>query len=296
MYLSTTKNLDQLSAESPHFYTSQVISAGVYTDTSIPMILNIAKKPNALEHILSNQSNLFKMAKDNNFTTYWISSQSKDGFSYIRNYMGIQYIDHYFDSSNFGFDKYSSGYDTIIYEGLKNIDLNHHNNFIVLNMIGSHSPYEKRVPQSFKPFGTQNNINNYENSVAYTDKIISDIINYLQQHNQSKTLLIFTSDHGESVSIQGGGHGNIKNREHFEAPLILFTNNFTLDDSILKIIKNQYISHYTMAQIVAHYLGYNSLEYMTMDRAYVIGNELSGNAGYIEYNRKDFPDACIGWS
>ncbi len=282
----TTHKLDELSKSYHNFYVSKALSSGVFTDTSIPMVLNIAKKPNALEHILSNKSNLFKMAKDNKFNTYWISSQAKDGFSYIRNYMGVHYIDYYKDASNFGFDKYTSGLDNIIYESLKNIDLNHSHNFIVLNMIGSHSPYAKRVPDSFKPFGSKNVLNHYENTLAYTDKIISDIIVYLKHKTKAKTLLIFTSDHGQSVSKNGYGHGNIKNKKHYEVPLLLFSNNFELDKNIRKIMNNKYISHYTMSQIVAHYLGYDSEKYMNTDKAYVIGNELSGNAGFIEYDIK----------
>ena len=282
----TTAKLDKLSKLNNNFYISKALSSGVFTDTSVPMILNIAQKPNAIEHILSNKSNLFKMAKDNKFNTYFISSQSKDGFSYIRSYMGLNYIDNYIDSSSFGFDKYTSGHDNIIYDSLKNIDLDNSSNFIVLNMVGSHSPYAKRVPISFKPFGNKNDLNHYENTVAYTDKIISDIILYLQGKTKSKTLLIFTSDHGQSVSISGYGHGNIKNKKHYEVPLILFSNNFKLDENIQKIMYNKYLSHYTMSQIVAHYLGYDTAKYINTEKAYIIGNELSGNAGYIEYDFK----------
>lgn len=281
----TTPKLNELS-KLDNFYVSKALSSGVFTDVSIPMILNMAQKPNAIEHILSNKANLFKMAKENNFSTHWISSQAKDGFSYIRSYMGLNYIDNYIDSSNFGFDKYTSGQDNIIDEKLKDIDLENSNNFIVLNMVGSHSPYVKRVPSSFKPFGSQTDLNHYENTVAYTDKIISNIISYLQHNIKSKTLLIFTSDHGESVSVNGCGHGNIKNKKHYEVPLVLFTNNFKLDKNIEKIIHDKYISHYSMSQIVAYYLGYDSDKYINRKKAYIIGNDLSGNAGYIEYDLK----------
>ena len=284
---STTPKFDELSKINNNFYVTKALSSGLYTDTSIPMILNVAKKPNAIEHIISNKANLFKMAKENNFNTYWISSQSKDGFSYIRNYMGIKYIDNYIDSSNFGFDKYTSGLDNIIYNKLKNIDLNSSNNFIVLNMIGSHEPYEKRVPSNFHPFGTKSILNNYENSVAYTDKIVSKIIFYLKQNSKSKTLLIFTSDHGQHVSKAGYGKGDIRNKKDYEVPLILFTNNFNLDKSIKEIITDKYVSHYTMSQIVAYYLGYDSNKYIETDKAYIVGGELSGNSGYIEYDLKN---------
>ena len=281
----TTPELNKLS-KLDNIYVSKALSAGVFTDCSIPMILNVAQRPNAIEHILSNKANLFKMAKNNNFATYWISAQAKDGFSYIRSYMGLKYIDNYIDSSNFGFDKYTSVLDHILYDKLTSIDLNNKKNFIVLNMIGSHSPYSTRVPQSFKPFGNKNDLNNYENTVAYTDKIISNIILYLKNNVQSKTLLIFTSDHGQSVGRNGYGHGNIKNHKHYEVPLILFSNNFKLNQNIKNILHNNFVSHYTMAQIAAKYLGYDSEQYIRANKAYIIGNELSGNGGYIKYDLK----------
>jgi len=280
---STTPRLDKLSESNNNFYVAKALSSGVFTDTSIPMILNISEKPNAIEHILLNKSNLFKMAKDNKYKTHWVSSQSKDGFSYIRSYMGINYIDRYIDSTDYGFDEFTSGHDDIIYENLINIDLENYNNFIVLNMVGSHSPYSKRVPSEFKPFGDSNDLNHYENTVAYTDKIISDIIGHLKNNSKSKTLLIFTSDHGQSVSENGYGHGNIENKKHYEVPLIFFSNNFKLDKNIQKYTSDNYISHYTMSKIVANYLGYNFDNYLNEDKAYIIGNELSGNAGYVEY-------------
>jgi glucan phosphoethanolaminetransferase (alkaline phosphatase superfamily) len=282
--IKTTKNLDNMKNMYKNIYISKAISAGVFTDTSIPMILNTAKKPNALELILSHKGNLFKLAKEHNFTTHWISSQANDGFSYIRSYMGLKYIDKYIDSTTHGFDKFTSAYDTLIYEEIKKINLDSNNNFIVLNMVGSHSPYNTRVPNNFKPFGEDNDLNHYQNSVAYTDIIISNIIKYIKENSNSKTLLIFTSDHGQSVSKEGYGHGNINNIKHYQVPLLFFTNNFILNEDIRTTLKNNYLSHHTMSLITAYYLGYDTLTQIDTNQAFVIGNDLSGSAGYVEYN------------
>ena len=283
----TTPNLDKMVKNSKDIYLSKAISAGVFTDTSIPMILNSAKRPSAINHILSNQSNLFKLAKSNNFTTHWISSQANDGFSYIRSYMGLKHIDNYTDSTKHGFDNFTSGYDSIIYDELKKINLDKNKNFIVLNMVGSHSPYKTRVPNNFKPFGEESELKEYQNSVAYTDKIISNIIKYIKHNSKSKTLLIFTSDHGESVGKNESGHGNINNKKHYQVPLLFFTNNFLLNKEIQKTLQENYLSHYTISLICANYLGYDTLKYIDREKAFIIGNDLSGNAGYVEYNLKN---------
>ena len=183
------------------------------------MILNVAKRPNAIQYILSNKTNLFKLAKDNGYNTYFISAQANDGFSYIRSYIGIKYIDKYIDSSNYGYDKYTSGLDNILLKEFKKIDLSK-NNFIVLNMIGSHSPYNTRVPNDFKPFGNKNILDNYNNTVSYSDKILTSLIEHIHI-NDKKILFIFTSDHGQSVGINGYGHGNIKNPFHYQVPAII---------------------------------------------------------------------------
>ena len=99
----TTKLLKRKLEINENFLALEAISAGVVTDTAVPMLLNLGKKPNALPQILGQDTNLFKMAKDNGFKTSFISAQSNKSFSYIRNYMGMKYIDKYIDSSTYGF-------------------------------------------------------------------------------------------------------------------------------------------------------------------------------------------------
>ena len=36
--------------------------------------------------------------------------------------------------------------------------------------------------------------------------------------------------------------------------------------------------------ITAYYLGYETLDYIDLNKAYINGNELSGNGGFCEYN------------
>jgi glucan phosphoethanolaminetransferase (alkaline phosphatase superfamily) len=281
--INTTPLLVKLQKNNKNLIALRVLSAGVFTDISIPMILNIEKRPNAVTHILSNETNLFKLAKDNHYNTYFISAQSNDGFSYIRSYMGIKYIDHYIDSSNYGYDKYTSTLDNILVKEFTKIDFTK-SNFIVLNMIGSHSPYKTRVPQNFRPFKANSTLHNYDNTVSYTDMIVASIINKIKE-KKKKVLLVFTSDHGESISKNGCGHGNIKNHFHYQVPAIIYTHKFTLNNDVLqKLQSTQFTSHYNLSLLIGHYLGYKTLHNLDTTKAYIDGNELSGNGGYLEYN------------
>jgi glucan phosphoethanolaminetransferase (alkaline phosphatase superfamily) len=281
----TTPNLKRLQKDDKNFIAFKAISGGVFTDSSVPMLLNVEKQPNALNHILTNKTNLFKLAKDNGYKTHWISAQANDSFSYIRSYMGLKYIDNYTDSLKYGFDKYTSSLDDVLLKELKHIDFSKRN-FIVLNMIGSHEPYETRVIKTFKPFGNSNHLDNYCNTVAYTDLILNDIIKFVKKQNK-EIIFIFTSDHGQHVTKQSLGKGNLKDIRDYQVPAIFYSHNINIGNEVSTILNTkEYNSHYNIGLITAYYLGYKTLDYIDLNKAYINGNELSGNSGFCEYNLK----------
>ena len=90
------------------------------------------------------------------------------------------------------------------------------NSVIVLHTMGSHGPtYYKRYPDQYKKFTPACNsadiqncsqeqiINTYDNTILYTDHIISSVIDILKQHPQYQSSLIYISDHGESLGENG---------------------------------------------------------------------------------------------
>ena len=91
------------------------------------------------------------------------------------------------------------------------------NKVIVLHQIGSHGPaYFMRYPENFKPFGPdcrssdfkkcnqQEIINAYDNTIAFTDKSLAEIIDVLAAANDKMTsTMIYMSDHGESLGEFG---------------------------------------------------------------------------------------------
>jgi glucan phosphoethanolaminetransferase (alkaline phosphatase superfamily) len=85
------------------------------------------------------------------------------------------------------------------------------NNLIVLHSAGSHFQYYDRYPKKFEVFKpaclesiygcdkeTVDNV--YDNTIYYTDYIISQIINKFKDTN---TILFFVPDHGESLGEYG---------------------------------------------------------------------------------------------
>jgi len=289
----TTPTLDSL-ANDPNFIFKPAISAGVFTDTAIPSLLGVAKQPDATTYIISGRNNLFRLAKRQGYSTYFISAQSHDNFSYIRSYMGLSQIDQYIDPKTAGADDYTSRQDDFLIEELKKLGLKNRvemgerkKNFIVLNMAGSHEPYDSRYPNQFNRFGSSLS-DQYDNSVYYSDHILASIIDYLNHNATGKTIFIYTSDHGQHVGDGGYGKGNIEKPSDYEVPFILLAIRANLDQSVRQFFTAQeWTSHFEIAATVAHFLGYASLAPLESDTAgrhnmFVSGGEINGNSGYAE--------------
>lgn len=87
-----------------------------------------------------------------------------------------------------------------------------HDTVIVLHTMGSHGPtYYNRYPDAFKKFkptcdtadiqncSREQVVNTYDNTILYTDYIISSAIDMLKIHPEYEAGLIYVSDHGESL-------------------------------------------------------------------------------------------------
>ena len=84
---------------------------------------------------------------------------------------------------------------------------------IAFHIIGSHGPrYYERYPEKFRKYTPDCNRpdvencsleevrNAYDNTIAYTDYVIYELINILETHmNTNDTMLLYISDHGESL-------------------------------------------------------------------------------------------------
>jgi lipid A ethanolaminephosphotransferase len=88
---------------------------------------------------------------------------------------------------------------------------------IVLHMMGSHGPaYSKRYPPEFAPFApsceslsptecsTDEVANAYDNTIAYTDFVLHELIGVLKEREDKfDSFLFYASDHGESLGENG---------------------------------------------------------------------------------------------
>ncbi len=101
------------------------------------------------------------------------------------------------------------------------------NKFIIMHLMGSHYKYENRYPKERRFFLSDAIIDHYDNSIRYTDFVLS-IIKKMIRKSDSPYAVLYLSDHGEYLNeFNDGiyGHG-VKEITYFELeiPFILFYN------------------------------------------------------------------------
>ncbi len=89
-------------------------------------------------------------------------------------------------------------------------DKSHRKQLIVVHTYGSHFRYYDRYPRRFAHFlpddvidaNADNRdalINAYDNSITYTDYVLYSLIDRLQKQSDTRTALLYASDHGEDI-------------------------------------------------------------------------------------------------
>ena len=115
------------------------------------------------------------------------------------------------------------------------------------------------------PCAEEELLNSYDNSIAYTDHVLGQMIETLKGR---KAVLIFTSDHGESIEKGAHLHGAPKQvapREQLMVPLVIWASKpFLLDPrnakrfSRLQARKGEMASHDNLFDSILGCLGIES--------------------------------------
>lgn len=159
-------------------------------------------------------------------------------------------------------------------EQLKNLK---DENLIVLHLQGSHGPtYYKRYPKEFKKFTpscdtnelqkcTQEELfNTYDNTLLYTDYILSQLINLLKEQKDYKSMLLYVSDHGENLGENGiylhGMPYFIAPKEQTNIPLMMWSNDKNLN-KILLTKKSNDLSHDNLFSTLIGFFDVNTKDY-----------------------------------
>ena len=283
----TTPYLDKLK-EDKNFLYQIAFPSGVKTDVSLPSFFNMLYEPDSTPQIISTNTCLFKMAKLNGFETYFYSAQSKDSMSNIKSYLCTKWMDHYTDGTEDTHEFKGSALDMFLVKKMDTIDFSKPN-FIVLHQRGSHSPVSSRYPKEFEVFKSSKSkfINEYKDSVLYTDYVLHNIIKKLKEKSDKPTYVFFTSDHGTGVDGEHFGHGRLGSSDVTRVPFFMYKIN-SPKDLKYDLKDGKYTSHFEISKLVAQALGYDISNFRVCNGKYITcGKDITGISGYLETNVKD---------
>lgn len=221
------KNTNPLLSKIDGVQHFNAVSSATYTTAGVKAILE-HKSSSDLYEILPNY--LYR----NNAEVIWRTSNWGEPPVHIKNYQNRDFLRGICKGEE-------CNYDEILLAGLKEqIRASTKNKIlVVLHTSTSHGPtYSKKYPPEFEAFKPICNsvelgkcsqielMNAYDNTIVYTDYILSKVIEDLKELKEYQSAMIFVSDHGESLGENNlYMHGmpiSIAPKEQYEIPFIVW--------------------------------------------------------------------------
>lgn len=216
-------------------------SGGSMTIISVPLLITRATPEDYSLH--TKEKSILSAFKEAGYYTAWISNQARYGLS---GNIGMHFNDG--DTAIYaGYGEnetnFTGKHDEVILPILSNL-INQHsekNIFAIVHLIGSHWRYILRYPPSFEKFTPTSGrnrmnfvnptkemiVNEYDNSILYTDFILKSIADTLNK-NTGQSGFLFVSDHGENLNENNDNtyfHSFKPNRYTVDVPLFVWLNN-----------------------------------------------------------------------
>ncbi len=150
--------------------------------------------------------------KEGKYYTVYLTNQEETMYNEYKREYHYQAVDTLINTDHFFEDRglLDKEYDEKLLPYLEEILRNptRKNIFVCIHLMGSHKEYTKRYPKSFDKFengslqinkyGYDREIAHYDNTILYTDFVLSEIINKLKE-STGNVALLYTSDHGENL-------------------------------------------------------------------------------------------------
>jgi glucan phosphoethanolaminetransferase (alkaline phosphatase superfamily) len=232
----TTPYLETLRARGEAVFFDNAVTDANLTICAVPILLT--GMPPDRFNMTAITGNLVDLAEEAGYSTTWLMNQDP----HISLLTGI-HADHM---------SYPPSISTIVAGRLplderllpdfrREVERQGKPRFIGLHLIGSHWQYDSRYPLAFERFGSSKGmtylsvlsgepdprvVSSYDNSVAYTDWILEQIIEQARKLSVPATVTYF-SDHGEDLLTLDGraGHGTATYSKHnFDIPAFVWTN------------------------------------------------------------------------
>ena len=157
-------------------------------------------------------------------------------------------------------------YDDVLFHGLRERIASSRKNkvLIVLHTSTSHGPkYTDKYPKEFERFkpvahnveeGEKNTsflVNAYDNTILYTDYLLSGLIKTLRDMSDWNSAMIFISDHGESLGenkmFMHGMPMRLAPKEQYEIPFLVWTSqhfrDYKTSAELPDVLEQHYVFH-----------------------------------------------------
>jgi len=242
------KNTNPLLSQTTNLYHFEATSCATYTTAGVKCILEHTNTDELYE-ILPNY--LYR----NNVEVIWRTTNWGEPPIHIKTYQNRENLRTNCQGE-------ACNYDEILLAGLKDQILASKKNkiLIVLHTSTSHGPtYSKKYPPQFETFKPVCNsvelgncsqkdlVNAYDNTIFYTDYLLSKVIENLKSIKEYNSAMIFVSDHGESLGEKNlYMHGlplSIAPKEQYEIPFIVWVSNSSKQLKPYKTVSQNYVFH-----------------------------------------------------
>lgn len=242
------KNTNPLLSKTKNLFHFNATSCATYTTAGVKCILEPTNSDDLYE-ILPNY--LYR----NNVEVIWRTTNWGEPPVHIEKYQNRDVLQQ--DCKGKG-----CNYDEVLLTGLKEQILASKKNkiLIVLHTSTSHGPtYSKKYPPQFETFKPVCNsvelgkcsqtelLNAYDNTIVYTDYILSSVIDDLKQLKEFRSTMIFVSDHGESLGEKNlYMHGvpiSFAPKEQYEIPFIVWVSDNSKQLKPNKTLSQNHVFH-----------------------------------------------------
>ncbi|MEH8076009.1 phosphoethanolamine transferase [Gallibacterium anatis] len=278
----TTPFLKELSKQHPDAVIMKTYSAAFMTAVSLPILFNAIPHPNGMNQIMRGDTNLFNLAKQQNYQTYFYSSQPENQMM-IMNLIGRKWIDILRFPTDEGYKISELMPDKNLLPHLFSLNLDKGNNFVVLHQRGSHSVYGEALTEDEKIFKGKTQLDEYDNTIFNTDKIIQQTYHYLSQREKDDWILIYTSDHGQNVTSKIQNQGT-QATDNYVVPLVIYSPNREIQQKVKTVFQKCEIAfHQQLATLLIDLMGYD-MPIAGCSYGTVTGNFITGDVGYLNIN------------
>ena len=191
----TTPRIDR----TPNIITFRdMVTQEALTQVSVPLMITRRSIDRPRVHL--DEKSIVSAFREVGFDAFWLSTQQRNHWTGpLNRYSGeanhVAFFERRFDMVLVDYLRDALN-KTTPQDGRQKL-------FFILHTVGSHFVYKDRYPEAaapFEPAGTKKEkiVAEYDNSIEYMDRVLSELISTLTQY-RGLTALLYVSDHGENL-------------------------------------------------------------------------------------------------